>query len=133
MTKKKPKNVDNSKNQFKIETAPKDSINIGTPPAVLFPARNYKFKIINDNVTINISRTGSYVDLAPEIFTEEDGTFNLFDEGNNTLYTPSVTKVLFAEHKYPDMEANQLFVLIAFRIKEDSVDVVGQIIEVLPR
>lgn len=116
-----------------VKTAPVDSINIGTPPAVLFPARNYKFKVVNDNVTISISRMGSYNELAPEIFDEEDGSYNIFDEGKSVLYMPSITKVLFAEHKYPDLEVNQLFVLLGIKLHTETVDIVGQIIEIMPK
>lgn len=116
-----------------VKAAPIDSVNIGTPPAVLFPARNYKFRIVNDNVTINISRMGSYNELAPEIFNEEDGSYNIFDEGTEILYMPSITKVLFAEHKYPDLDANQLFVLLGIKLHKETVDIIGQIIEIMPK
>jgi hypothetical protein len=130
MTKKKSNNIEK---QFNIETALKDSIHIGTPPAVLLPARNFRFKIVNDNVTININREGSYFDLAPEVFNEGDGSFNILDESNSIIYIPSITKVLFAQHRYPAMESNQLFVLIALKFKKESVDVMGQIIEIMPQ
>jgi len=131
MTKKKIKNDKKVYDEVNMDIAPLDSIRIGTPPAVLFPARNFKFKVVNDNVTISIKRGGSYFELAPEVFTEEDGSFNIFDEESKILYLPSITKVLFAEHKYPNMEANQLFVIIALKLKDDIVDVIGQIIEIL--
>jgi hypothetical protein len=71
--------------------------------------------------------------LAPEIFDQEDGSYNIFDEGTSVLYMPSITKVLFAEHKYPDLEVNQLFVLLGIKLHTETVDIVGQIIEIMPK
>ena len=48
-------------------------------------------------------------DLAPEIFNEEDGEFEILSAENNILYMPSITKVLFAISQYHDLKFNQFF------------------------
>ena len=103
----------------------------GTPPMLLLPAKNFAFKIENEHFIIELPRKGRYVDLAPEIFTEEDGEFNIFDEESRTFFTPSITKVLFATKKYPDLKYNQFFVPYAIHIEDDKVILVGQVVDML--
>lgn len=105
-----------------------DNIMKGTPPAALLPARNYLFRVLTDHHMIEIPRKGKYKDLAPEFFKDDDGEFNILDD-NGVLFMPSITKVLFALKKYPDLENNQLFIPHTFEFKEDVVVVIGQAIE----
>jgi hypothetical protein len=81
---------------------------------------------------ITVPRSGKYSELAPEVFKEEAGEFNLLDEDSSIMYLPAISKVLFAVSKYPDLENNQLFAPIALIFNEDTVDIIGQIIEMLP-
>jgi len=104
----------------------------GTPPMLLLAAKDYKFRIDNNNYIITLPRKGSYHELAPDVFSIEDGEFNILDESSNTLYTPSITKVLFATGKYPDLGFNQFFVPYSIGFKTDSVVLVGQIISMIP-
>ena len=108
-----------------MEDAPK--IIKGTPPAVLLPAKNYVFKILSDHYVIEIPRRGNYHDLAPDFFAEDSGEFNILSE-EGTLFMPSITKVLFATKKYPDLDFNQLFVPHTLQFKEETVSVIGQVI-----
>ena len=103
----------------------------GTPPMALFPAKNFVFKVEDEHFIIELPRKGHYVDLAPDIFTEEDGEFNIFDEETGTLFTPSITKVLFATKKYPDLKYNQFFIPYAIRIEGDKVALVGQVVDMM--
>lgn len=102
---------------------------IGTPPMLFLPAKNYKFNVNLDNHVISIPRKGNYKDIDPSFFTEEDGSFNILDTDTDTLYLPSITKVLFACNKYPYLEGNQFFVPYVINFKEDEVLITGQIIE----
>ena len=106
--------------------------NFGTPTMSLFPARNYHFKVLKGEHKITIPRSGKYSDLAPEVFKEEDGQFNLYDEQSKVMYLPAISKVLFAVSKYPALENNQLFAPIALLFGDDTVDIIGQVIEMLP-
>ena len=91
------------------------------------------FRLLDtNNYIIELPRRGSYHDLSPDIFSIEDGEFNILDEQSNTLYTPSITKVLFATGKYPDLGFNQFFVPYSISFKEELVVLVGQIISMIP-
>jgi hypothetical protein len=106
----------------------------GTPPLALLPAKNYIFRVNEEHHIINIPRRGEYHKLAPEVFPEDTGEFNIFDEDKGILYLPSITKVLFAVGKYPDLNFNQFFVPYSLKIEEDNVVIVGQVVDmVLPR
>lgn len=104
----------------------------GTPTMAFFPARNYHFKVVKNKHTITIPRSGDYHKLAPEIFSKDEGDFMLYDNKNSVMYLPAISKVLFAVEKYPDLKNNQLFMPIVLMFNEKTVDVVGQIIEMLP-
>ena len=108
-----------------------DQIIQGTPSAVLLPARNYVFKVTDQFYNIVLPRYGKYHDLAPDFFKEDDGEFNILDEDSKVLFMPAVTKVLFAIGKYPDLKFNQFFVITSFKIEENEVSIVGQVIELL--
>jgi hypothetical protein len=99
----------------------------GTPPAVFLPAKNYVFQILSDHYVIEIPRKGNYHDLAPDFFPEGSGEFDILNE-QGTLFMPSITKVLFASKKYPDLDFNQLFVPHTLEFKEETVTVIGQVI-----
>jgi hypothetical protein len=82
----------------------------GTPSMVLMPARDYVFRVSNEHHIIRIPRRGKYFDIDPEFFKEEDGEFNVFDEGSNIFYTPTIIKILLATKQYPELDFNQFFV-----------------------
>ena len=103
----------------------------GTPPMVLLPAKNYIFKVGNENYIIRLPRKGTYHALAPELFDENAGEFNIYDEKSKILYLPSITKVLFASSQYPDMEFNQFFVPYSITFEDEEVVIVGQVIDMI--
>lgn len=107
------------------------SIQVGTPTMVLLPARNYRFKILEGEHIITIPRKGTYHGLDDKYFAKDDGEFCLLDSEKSIMYLPAITKVLFATKKYPDLKGNQLFAPLALRFNEDTVDVLGQVIEML--
>ena len=109
-----------------------EQVQEGTPTMVMFPPKRYNFKVIGEH-KITIPRKGNYHALAPEVFKEEDGDFMVYDEENAVMYLPSITKILFAVNKYPDLKGNQLFAPTLLLVDEDTVDIIGQIIEMVPR
>lgn len=117
---KKKKKSEDKKDMLKI---------IGTPTMMLLPARNYKFKVYPEEYDITIPKKGFYKDLDKDAYTEEDGEFNILD--NDILYMPSISKILFATSKYPDLKDNQAFIPIALVIEEDEVRIIGNVIEML--
>jgi hypothetical protein len=108
---------------------------VGTPTLMLLPARNYKFKVSDQEYTVVIPRKGKYVDLNSELFTEEDGEFDLMQYSKkgrcNTIYLPSLSKILFATSQYPDLKDTQAFTPIALVVKKDEVEIIGNLIEMV--
>ena len=127
--KKKVSKIDEVKEQM-VEAVDRDQT--GTPTIALFPARNYHFKVLKGEHKITIPRTGEYHKLDPEFFSEEEGAFMLYDDDSRTMYLPAISKVLFATSKYPDLKGNQLFLPIALIFEEETVDIIGQVIEMMP-
>ena len=105
---------------------------VGTPTMVMFPARNFHFRVSKKEYEITIPRKGNYHKIAPEVFSEEDGNFMVYDDENAVMYLPALTKILFAVNKYPKLEANQLFAPIALVFEKEEVHIIGQVIEMLP-
>ena len=105
--------------------------NFGVPTMVLLPARNHHFKVSKAQHVITIPRTGLYTELAPDFFDHKDGEFHVLDE-EGVLYMPAVIKILFATSKYPDLKDNEYFAVNAFLFKEDTVEIIGQVMGMLP-
>lgn len=102
----------------------------GVPGALLLPAREFKFKVFHGNFVITIPRKGLYKELDSTFFGDNDGEFHFLKD--DTLYIPALTKVLFACKKYPDLEDNQAFVILAIKFVDDEkVDIIGNLIEFL--
>jgi len=103
----------------------------GTPPMIFLPAKSYVFKINDEHHSIRIPRKGKYSDLAPEIFDDADGEFSIYDEGSKILFTPSITKVLFASAKYPKLKFNQFFSPYSIRFEDEEVIITGQVLTMM--
>ena len=106
---------------------------VGTPTPMMLPARNYKFSVYDKEYKITIPRKGKYVELDDEMFTEEDGDFNIMQYSRkdraHMLYLPDLSRILFATSQYPDLKDNQAFTPIALVIKTNTVEIVGNLIE----
>jgi hypothetical protein len=106
--------------------------NAGVLSMVMLPARNNTFFTENKKYyTITVPRKGEYTDIDPDFFSEEDGEFDILND-KDILFLPSITKVLFASKQYPDLADNQLFVPLTLTFREECVDIVGQIVELIP-
>jgi hypothetical protein len=108
-----------------------EKVNVGTPPAVLLPAKDYMFQIDEPYYVLEIPRKGRYHDLDPEFFAEDAGEFEIYSESNGILFMPAVTKVLFATKKYPDLKFNQFFVIVSFHVERETVAIVGQVVSMM--
>ncbi len=108
---------------------------IGTPTMLLLPARNYRFKVNSKTHSIIVPRRGKYVDLDSKAFKKRDGEFDLLqyseEDDSHVLYIPALSKVLFAANKYPDLEDAEAFTPLAIIVREDEVEVVGNVIEMV--
>lgn len=111
---------------------PEGGIHLGTPTMSLLAAKNYRFKVYNKEYKITVPRRGLYHELDPNTYKEEDGEFMLFDEESKVMYLPAISKVLFATKQYPDLEPTQIFAPMAFVFRDDEVDIIGQVVEMLP-
>ena len=120
-----------NKSNFTPESPEEVGIQHGTPSLAMLPMANFKFSLDESLHHITVPRRGSYKDLDPEFFSEEDGEFCLYDKKSNIMWLPSIQKVLVATKQYPDMEPNQMFVLLSLQFSKDEVEIVGQVIEML--
>jgi hypothetical protein len=46
---------------------------------------------------------------------------------------PAISKILFATSQYPDLKDNQAFTPIAMVFKRDEVEIIGNVIEMVPK
>jgi hypothetical protein len=110
---------------------------IGTPTMVLLPSRKYKFKVFDKVHSIKVPRQGNYVDIDKKAYTEEDGEFDLLQysekEQAHILYLPAVSNVLFATNQYPDMKDGHAFVPVALVFRDDEVEILGNLIEMVQK
>ena len=106
-------------------------VQIGTPSMVLMPARNFAFKVSDMTYVITVPRKGKYHEIEPDLFDKKDGEFDLYNSRKRVMYLPALSKVLFAAKKYPDLEDNQLFAPISLVFKKDTVEISGQIINMI--
>lgn len=108
---------------------------VGTPTMMLLPARHYTFKVYENDYSIIIPRKGFYNDLDDVFFKKEDGEFEILahveSENGEVLFMPSLSKVMFASAKYPKLENDQAFVPIAIIFREEEVELVGNIIQMI--
>ena len=99
---------------------------------VMFPQKQFRFIASDNEYKITIPKKGKYHELNPKIFGEEEGAFDILDKENDVLYIPSITKVLIATGKYPELGPMQVFAPKFLLINEDTVDIIGQILELRP-
>jgi len=105
-------------------------VHVGTPSMLMLPARHYSFKVVKQGVKITVPRRGKYAAIAPEVFKEEDGDFELLNE-SGVLYMPAIAKVMFAKSVYPDLTDTQLFVPVSLKFLDDEVEIFGQVLELV--
>lgn len=103
----------------------------GTPPMVMLPAKNYVFKVNEGHFEVRLRRKGRYHDVDPDFFPEDAGEFNIFDEETKTICLHTLTKVLFAMSKYPDMKFNQFLVPMIIKFEDEEVVLIGQIMDMM--
>ena len=108
----------------------KDVLVDGIPTMALLPAKRFKFKVLRDVHKIVVPNSGNYAELDNKFFSKEDGDFDIFNS-NNVFDASSLTKLLFAAKKYPDLNDNELFCPTVVRLYDDNVVIYGKIIIIL--
>jgi hypothetical protein len=110
---------------------------VGTPTMLLLPSRNYKFKVFENPYRITLPRRGKYVDIDDKIFSEKDGEFDLLQysekEEGHILFMPAISRVLFATNQYPDLKDGYAFTPVAIIFKEEEVEIIGNLIEMVQK
>lgn len=104
------------------------NVHTGLPTACLLPLRNAEFTVVEE-IKITLPRSGVYSEVSPELFKEDDGEFNLLKDG--VFYLPSITKVLLATNKYPNLNGNQLFTPSVIIFNDDTVEIQGSVLEII--
>ena len=102
---------------------------VGIPTMALLPPKNFYFKVLKDKHRLTIPKSGTFYDLDKEFFDEESGSFDIMGEDHVNISL--ITKVLFGIKKYPDLAANQLFCPITLVINKATVDIFGQVVEMI--
>jgi len=100
----------------------------GLPAISLLPINTVRFKVLKQ-VMVSIPKTGLYYKVNKEVFSEEDGEFDLFAE--DSLDIPAITKVLLATGKYPKLGGNQLFTLSYITVNDNAIELRGSILDVI--
>ncbi len=101
----------------------------GLPTLSLMPLAETQFKVVKQ-IGITIPRKGMYSDIQPKVFSEKDGGFDVLNN-ENILYLPSVTKILLAINKYPNLKQNQVFTPLSFEFSDTEVHIQGSVLEIL--
>ena len=107
---------------------------IGTPTLMLLPAGNYKFHVFNNRYAIKVPRKGNLGELAPGFFNKEDEfDFLQYSEEDkaHVVNFSNVSQALFATGQYPDMKVGQAFIPIFIVVKDEEVEIVGKLIEMV--
>ena len=102
---------------------------VGIPTMALLPSKNFYFKVLNDKHKFTIPNSGNFYDLDPDFFDQDSGSFEII--GKDIVNISTITKVLFGAKKYPDLKSNQLFCPISMIINKNTIDIFGQVIEML--
>jgi len=108
------------------------SIHVGIPTMSLLPPRNYKFEVFDERYKLKVPVSGTFKDLDPEFFKDDETSFELVRNNGSLINISLLTKVLFAAKMYPDLQENQLFCPIAFNFKDDFLEIIGQVMTILP-
>ena len=101
----------------------------GLPSMGLLPMGNYSLKMYKKEYTISIPLMGNYKDLYEKNKNEDFCIIDSNDDGSVDLNLPMISKVLVASRQYPDLEPNQLFVPLKMVLKDEFLELTGNIVE----
>ena len=98
---------------------------------VMMPASKNDFLVDDKIYVITVPRKGKYKDIDPDFFNESDGGFDVLND-ENIIFLPCLTKLLFATKQYPELKTNQVFAPLALKFKETKVEIIGQVVDLIP-
>ena len=106
----------------------------GVSGIVLLPAREYEWEL-KARGTIRIPRRGSIEEvlgdrsLAEDLKIGGEDEFSIFDD--NILLLWELVRVLFADVKYPALEDDECFNIMAIEIADEEILVHGEVIRMV--
>jgi len=112
------------------------NISVGLPPMLLMAANHYPYKVVHERVKLTIPRRGNYRDIDKAFFADNPlgrEEFDIFDDETQVLFPSQITKVLLATKQYPALQPNEVFVPVAIIFKEETLDIIGTVFEMLDR
>ena len=112
------------------ETAENNTL-VGIPTMAFLPPKNFYFRVKEDTHKITVPKSGTFYELDNDFFNKEDGEFVIINEEKTVVNISVITKILFGMNKYPDLKDNQLFCPISLSINSTTVDIFGQVVEML--
>lgn len=107
----------------------KETALVGIPTMCLLPPKNFYFKVEEEKHKLTIPKKGDYYDLDKDYFEKNDGSFVVVED--DVVNISIITKVLFGAKKYPSLKSNQLFCPTTMVVNKDTVDIFGQVVEML--
>ena len=102
---------------------------VGIPTMCLLPPKNFYFSVSEKKHKLTIPKKGNYYDIDKDYFEKDDGSFSIID--NEVINISAITKVLFGSKQYPDLKSNQLFCPSTMIVNKDTIDIFGQVVEML--
>jgi hypothetical protein len=97
----------------------------GLPSACILPAAKYRLKETKPFGAILLPVRGTF---PPEAHMQ--GEFDICPgEHENAIDFSEITRVMVAYSKYPDMTADELFIIKGVQILGDEIEVVGKVVE----
>jgi len=109
-------------------------IDVGLPPMLMMAANHYPYKVVHERVKLTIPRRGNYKDIDKAFFADNPigrEEFDIFDEETKVFFPSQITKVLLATEKYPALKPNEVFIPLAIIFKEETLDIIGSVFEML--
>jgi hypothetical protein len=97
----------------------------GLPSGVFLPVGNYKFKYLTDLAAATLPIRGQY----PEGLGM-DGGYDICPEPGVIMFS-TLTQVLLAFGKYPNLTGNQRFVMAGLELDGDNIRIIGKVVELL--
>ena len=108
-----------------------DATLVGIPTMGLLPAKSFYFKVSESKFKIVLPRKGKFTDIDADAYSEDDGEFIIVSDDNNAINLATITRVLFATKKYPNINKNQLFCPASLVVNGDTVEIYGQVVEMM--
>lgn len=97
----------------------------GIPSACILPAAKYRLRETQPFGSVLLPVRGTFPEEAPM-----KGEFDICPgEHKNAIDFSEITRVMLGFSKYPDMSADELFIIKGVQILDDEIEIVGRVVE----